>query len=168
MEIRRHLPCAVMTVGAMIAVWGSFRPWLVSGSAERSSYELLGLVDRLGFSRAGPFEWAVTAWPLMPLLLVTATVVTWWGRRVLGGVTAMLGGLYAAAVAITVQRAPGDGLIRPSNGTTVTLIGATLLLLAAVAVLAVSPAAAAPRRTPARSVGAPAPTTPAPSPSRPR
>lgn len=120
-----------MAAGAAVTVWGSFRPWLASGSAERSSYEVLGLVDRLGVARPGPLEWAVTVWPLMPLLVVAATALVWWGRPVLGSTIGLVAGAYAALVALAVGFAPGDGLVRSLPGTTVTLVGASVLLLGA-------------------------------------
>lgn len=126
-NLRRHLPCAVMTLGAVTAVWGSFRPWLASGSAERSSYELLGLVDRLGTSST-VLTWAVAAWPLMPLLVVTATVVVWWGRHAVGGVIGAIGGIYATLVSFGIRRAPDDGLIRSLPGASITLLGSAVFL----------------------------------------
>lgn len=158
-DVRRHLPCAVMTLGAAIAVWGSFRPWLASGSAERSSYELLGLVDRLGTSSTA-LTWAVAAWPLMPLLVVSATVVVWWGRHAVGGVIGTIGGVYATLVSFGIRQAPGDGLIRALPGASITLSGSAIFLgglLASIVVARVGVRAGATVRVPR----APAATRPA-------
>jgi hypothetical protein len=148
-EIRRHAPCAVMTIGTGVAVWGSFRPWLASGSVERSSYQLLGLVDRLGYATSGPMGWAVSSWPLMPLLVVSATVTAWWGRTRTAAILGAVGGLYAAAVSVGVHRAPGDGIVRPLSGASITLAGSAAILGGVVASLVLTPM----RR--------PSPTTPA-------
>ena len=57
-------------------------PWLRTGERRRSSYEMFGIVDRLGFSPTGPVGMAIRLWPLMPLLLAAlAAVAAWWGWR---------------------------------------------------------------------------------------
>jgi hypothetical protein len=136
MEIRRHLPCAVMTVGALVTVWGSFQPWLASGSAQRTSYQLFGLVDRLGYAESGPMGWAVSSWPVMPLLVVTATVAVWWRRWRIGVLLGTVGALLAAAVSVGVRRAPGDGLVRSLSGPSITLAGSVVMLAGIAATLA--------------------------------
>ena len=80
---RQLIGPVLMTIGAGVAVAGSFGDWLTSGTVGRSSYDILGLVDRLGFAPDGPVGWMVRAWPLMPLLLTAAVVAAWWGRRVI-------------------------------------------------------------------------------------
>ena len=116
---------------------GSFLPWLASGTADRSSYDLLGVVDRLGFSPDGVVGWAVRLWPLLPLLLVVTVIshhvrtdVTWLPavRSASTAVTAC----YAGSVALAVRLAPDVGLFRPRIGPWVTLAGALLLALATV------------------------------------
>ncbi|CAN5617948.1 hypothetical protein BH23ACT3_BH23ACT3_01870 [soil metagenome] len=149
MEIRRHLPGAVMTVGAVVTVWGSFQPWLASGSAQRSSYQLLGLVDRLGYAASGPMGWAVSSWPVMPLLVVTATVAIWWGRVRTAALLGAVGALHAAAVSVGIRRAPGDGLVRTLSGASITLAGSAVILVGVAASLAL-----ARRPTPARAADA--------------
>ena len=54
-------------IGASIALVGTFLPWLASGAVDRSSYELLDIVERLGFSPDGLVGLALTVWPLAPL-----------------------------------------------------------------------------------------------------
>lgn len=119
-------------MGAVVALIGSFLPWLASGSTSRSSYDLFGIVDRLGFSPDGVVGWAIRLWPLLPLLLV-ATVVSHhvhldarWLPIVRSAATAATA-LYAGAVAIAVRLAPDIGLFRPRVGPWVTLAGAVLL-----------------------------------------
>lgn len=116
---------------------GSFLPWLASGTANRSSYDLLGIVDRLGFSPDGAVGWAVRLWPLLPLLLVVTVVshhiradATW--LPVVRSVSTALSALYAGAVALAVRLAPDVGLFRPRIGPWVTLAGAALLALSVV------------------------------------
>lgn len=116
---------------------GSFLPWLASGTAERSSYDLFGIVDRLGFSPSGLMGWAVRLWPLLPLLLVVTVVTHHLGSpgrwvSVVRWTSTALAALYAGAVAVAVRLAPDVGLFRPRIGLWVTLAGALLLALSAV------------------------------------
>jgi hypothetical protein len=119
---------AVTTIGALVTIIGSLCPWVGSGTVDRSSYEVIDLVDRLGFAESGPFGVALRAWPLMPLLVVTGTVAMWWRRRVAGPALSGTGAIYAAAVALTVRLAPSAGLLRIRYGWMVTLVGAVVLL----------------------------------------
>lgn len=116
---------------------GSFLPWLASGSAERSSYDLFGIVDRLGFSPDGAVGWAVRLWPLLPLLLVVTVVshhlrleATW--LPVVRSATTATAAVYAGAVAIAVRLAPDVGLFSARVGSWITLAGAALLTLSLV------------------------------------
>lgn len=127
----------VASAGAGVALIGSFLPWLASGSVSRSSYDLLGIVDRLGFSPDGVVGWAIRLWPLLPLLLVV-TVVSHHVHLDAGwlppvrSVTTAVTALYAGAVALAVRLAPDVGLFRPRLGPWVTLAGALLLTLSLV------------------------------------
>lgn len=124
-------------MGAGVVLVGSFLPWLASGSASRSSYDLFEIVDRLGFSPDGAVGWAVRLWPLLPLVLVV-TVVTHhlhldaaWFPLVRSATTAMAA-VYAGAVALAIHFAPEIGLFRLRLGPWVTLAGAALLALSLV------------------------------------
>ena len=101
---------------------------MASGSVDRSSYEVIDIVDRLGFAEEGPFELALRAWPLMPLLVVTGTVAMWWRRTVVGPTLAVIGGVYALSVALTIRLTAPTGLVRIRFGPTVTIVGASVLL----------------------------------------
>ena len=117
-----------MTAGAVGVIAGSLSPWLASGAADRTSYEVFDVIDRLGFARSGPFGLAIRAWAFVPMLLVAATVAAWWTRwrwaAALGGV----GGIYAFVVSVAVRRAPSTGLVHVLGGPTVTLVGAGCVL----------------------------------------
>lgn len=121
---------------------GSFLPWLASGTADRSSYELLGVIDRLGFSPDGVVGWAVRLWPLLPLLLVVTVVshhvhvdAGWLGT--VRSTSTALAALYAGSVALAVRLAPDVGLLRPRYGSWITLAGA--IVLATSLVLSIKP-----------------------------
>ena len=138
MIVRREIPLAVASIGALTTVVGSLSPWVASGTVDRSSYEIFQLVDRLGFAEDGPFGIAVRAWPLMPLLVVTGTVAMWWRRHVLGQALAATGALYALAVALAVRLSPSTGLVRIRIGPAVTIAGSSLLLVGTLVVLVVT------------------------------
>ncbi|HWM22962.1 MAG TPA: hypothetical protein VNO51_24940 [Ilumatobacteraceae bacterium] len=128
MIVRRDSAHVVLTIGALVTIIGSLCPWVASGSVDRSSYEVIDLVDRLGFAESGPVGVALRAWPLMPLLVVTGPVAMWWRRRVVGLALSVTGAVYAAAVALTVRLAPSTGLLRIRFGWIVTLAGAVVML----------------------------------------
>ncbi len=67
----------VITVGAALAIIGSFLPWIGTGASARSSYDVVDLVERLGFTPDGVMSWVLRVWPLAPLLLVLAAVAQW-------------------------------------------------------------------------------------------
>lgn len=128
----------IASAGAIVALIGSFLPWLASGTVSRSSYDLLGIVDRLGFSPDGVVGWAIRLWPLLPLLLVVTVVshhvhvdATW--LPVVRTTSTAVTALYAGAVALAVRLAPDIGLFSPRIGPWVTLLGAGLLALSLVA-----------------------------------
>ena len=127
----------IATAGAVVVLVGTFLPWLASGAADRSSYELLGVIERLGFSPDGWIGWAVRLWPLLPLLLVVTVVthhlrVTHGSVAVIRPATTALAALYAGSVALAVRLAPEVGLFRTRYGSWVTLAGALLLALSLV------------------------------------
>ncbi|HEX4981188.1 MAG TPA: hypothetical protein VFV63_05795, partial [Ilumatobacteraceae bacterium] len=112
MIVRREIPHTAVSVGALATVVGSLCPWVASGSVDRSSYEIIDLVDRLGFAEEGPLGIALQAWPLMPLLVVTGTVAMWWRRQIVGQALAVTGAVYALVVALAIRLAPPTGLVR--------------------------------------------------------
>ena len=124
-----------MTIGALTTVVGSLCPWVASGTVDRSSYEIIDMLDRLGFAEDGPFGFALRAWPLMPLLVVSGTVALWWRRNVVGPTLAVIGGVYAFSVALTIRLTAPTGLVRIRFGPVVTIVGASVLLVGTLAAL---------------------------------
>lgn len=117
---------------------GTFLTWVRSGAADRSSYDVFDLVDRLGFSEDGVVGWALRLWPLVPLLLVVAVVAGWWPSQSRTWVVARMAAtaaaaLYAGGVAIAVANAPEIGLFRRGPGPVVTVIGSVTMLAGAAA-----------------------------------
>jgi hypothetical protein len=135
---------------------GTFLTWLRSGAADRSSYDVFDLVDRLGFSEGGLVGWALRLWPLVPLMLVIAVIV-WWLPASGPGWTAtrvaltLVASIYAGGVALAVTNAPDVALFSVGPGPIVTLVGA-IVMLAGLGLAAVS----ATRRARAARPSAPA------------
>ena len=134
MSTPRRAGAAIITVGAGVALIGTFLTWVRSGSASRSSYDVFSLVERLGFSSSGIVGWALRLWPLVPLLLVLTVVCWWWpssgavwdmARLTLSAITV----LYAGGTGLAVATVPEVGLITIGAGPLVTIIGAGLIVL---------------------------------------
>lgn len=137
----RYVSPGLMTLGGAIAVGSSFAVWLRTGAVHRSSYEILGLVDRLGFAPNGPIRTAVRAWPLMPLMMTASVVAAWWGLRHIAASLGIVGGLYAGAFGTAIAAtAPERDLISVSDAPIVTVAGAALLIVGSVLAVALRPA----------------------------
>ncbi len=119
----------MFTGAGTVVLVGVFGPWLRSGSSTRSSFELLDLVERLGFAPDGPFGVAVRGWPLVPLLVVAATVACWAGRTTASVRLGFIGGLYVAGVAYGVRNAPDVGLVRTEWATDLSFVAGLGLVL---------------------------------------
>ena len=87
----RSIAIGAVTVGGVVSIVGMFAPWVRTGAASRSSFELADLVARLGYAPDGPIGLALRTWPMAPLSVVVAVVATWW-----------IGGRVAAAIAVVV------------------------------------------------------------------
>lgn len=128
----------MMTLGAAIALLATFLGWVRSGAVTRSSYEMLGLIERLGFAPDGIAELVIRAWPIVPLLLTSAVVAVWSGRRVAAAVLGIVGGLYAGSLGAVVAAAVPDARqVGVSAAPFVTAIGAGVLVLGSVLALVV-------------------------------
>ncbi|MDP9464178.1 MAG: hypothetical protein M3P52_06110 [Actinomycetota bacterium] len=117
----------VATFGAVVAVAGTFLPWLRSGTRRRSSYEIFSLVDRLGISRSSLVGWGLRLWPIVPFLLACAITLQWFPRKWATGTTAAAAVVYAGVVSAAVRSAPSTSLIKVEFGPLVTLLGAITL-----------------------------------------
>jgi len=133
-SIGRHAGVMVVTGGAAVALTGTFLTWVRSGSADRTSYEVFGLVDRLGFSPNGVVGIALRAWPLVPLLLTLAVAAHWWSvdhplsLAARAGLT-VVAAAYPAAIGLTVANAPEISLFDVGPGPAVTVTGCAMMLL---------------------------------------
>ena len=125
-----------MAVGAAVVVIGTLLPWVRTGGRRRNSYDLLVLVERLGFTPDGATATALRWWPLLPVLVVAAVVAAWWGWLRVGGATGLVAAGYAGTISVLVVRG-GSALVRMQAGTTVTIIGAVALAAGSIAALAI-------------------------------
>jgi hypothetical protein len=134
---RRAPAVVMMAAGGVVMIVGSLVPWVRSGGARRNSYDLLSLVERLGFAPNGPAETALRWWPLIPLLAAVAVVATWWGWPHAGGVVGVVAAVYGGGVGFAVSRADED-LVRVEAGPAATFVGALMLAVGSVAAIVLS------------------------------
>lgn len=129
----RHRPTALAayTVAGATVVLATFLPWLRSGTTSRSSYELLGLLSRLGIAPDGPVSVMVRWWPLVPLVVTLAVVLAWWRRWVASLVAAVVAVLYAGGVGGALVVRSRDTGIAVGPGASVCAIGSVAFLLTA-------------------------------------
>jgi hypothetical protein len=121
-----------MAAGGVLALVGSFLPWVRTGSRSRNSFDVLRVLGRLGIADDGSAATAIRWWPLVPLLAVGAIVAVWWGWGRAGGVVGVVAAVYAGAMSIVVPAAPGAELVEVGAGPAVTGVGAVVLLVGAV------------------------------------
>jgi len=126
---RRSISLGAVTVGGVVSIVGMFGPWVRTGSASRSSFELADVVVRLGYARGGPVGLALRTWPLAPLSVVIAVVATWWiGGRVAAGIAVVVG-LVVGLVGAAVWSAPDSVLQGSRWGCLVTALGAAVMVV---------------------------------------
>lgn len=108
-----------MVVGTLCVAAAGFLPWGASGRRERSSYELIGVLDRLevldGAAAAG-----ARAWYLAPLVAGATLLAAGLGRVALTRVLAAAVAAGGAALALATKRSP----LLDRAGTSVTLVAA--------------------------------------------
>lgn len=128
----RHRPSALgaYTASGAVVVVATFLPWLRSGDTSRSSYELLGLLDRLDIAPDGPVSAMVRWWPMVPLIVTTAVVLAWWQRWALS--------LLGAVVAVVYAGGVGGVLALRAHDTPITLGPGPVVCAAASAVFLVT------------------------------
>jgi hypothetical protein len=113
----------VATVGAIVALVGTFQPWVRSGQRQRSSYQIFSLLDRLGISRSSVVGWGLRLWPVVPFLLALAITLLWFAPRWLAGTIVVVAVVYAGVVSVAVRTARPISLITVERGPLITLVG---------------------------------------------
>lgn len=123
---------AVVTLGGVLMMVGTFLPWLRSGTRDRASYTIFDLVERLGFAPGGVVAWSLRLWPLVPLLLVAVVTTAWavatgHARWAAALALSTLTVVWVGGTAVAVLAAPDIALFRVGVGPTVTLAGAVVI-----------------------------------------
>ena len=126
--LRNRIGQAIATVGGLVALVGTFLPWLRSGTRGRSSYEIFSLVDRLGISQSSVVGWGLRLWPVVPFLVVLAVTLEWFARKWITTAVVVVAVVYAGVVSAAVSWASSSSsLITIESGPVVTLVGVVIL-----------------------------------------
>jgi hypothetical protein len=125
-------------IGLITAVTGMFLPWLRSGSVMRDSFEVVGVIQTLGFLRGDALEALIYVWfALIPVITLSIAAYALGARRV-GATFALLPTIIIGTIAggARVEADSGAGSVGiTATGPTVCLIGAALALVAALGTL---------------------------------
>jgi len=132
--------CLIGGAGLALVVLGSFLPWVISGNVRRSSYQILGVVGRLGIGDGGALTVLLRVWPFIGVLCVVpvlaAAIRLWRTSGVLAIVIGLLSGLLSFGLLIFVAGRGGSILRIDPVGPSVMAAGAVLLICAASAMFA--------------------------------
>jgi hypothetical protein len=127
------LAAGVAVLGVVLVVVGSLLPWVRTGRRRRSSYDLIGLADRLGVLPAGAAGVLARAWVLAPLLAGATVAAVALHRRTVAGVLAVVTGLYAVVLGALVWTSPlateAGVAVSVSGGIVAGLGGGALIVL---------------------------------------
>ncbi|MET0865521.1 MAG: hypothetical protein ABWZ98_14410, partial [Nakamurella sp.] len=130
----RPVVCLIGAAGLVFVVLGSFLPWVISGEVRRSSYQIAGVVGRLGIGEGGLLAVLLGAWPFIGVLCtapVLAAAFRWW--RTAGSIGVLIGlisGLLSFGLLIFVATRGGAILRVDPIGPSVMAAGAVLLICA--------------------------------------
>jgi hypothetical protein len=136
LQVPAMLCPGVAAVGVVVALTGTFLPWLRSGVVMRDSYQEAAALHVLVGGTAGGL---LTVWPVVIPAWALCVALHALGLRQASAVLGCLLGVLTAAVAgvVLAQGARPGALIGPvTSGPSVTLVGAVLVLVGAVGVVA--------------------------------
>jgi len=129
--------CLLGGAGLLLVVLGSFLPWVISGNVRRSSYQITGVVGRLGIGDGGALALLIDAWPFVGVLcvvpLLAAAVRYWRTAGVLVILIGLLSGVLSFGLLFLVAGRGGAILRMDPIGPSVMAAGAVLLVCAAAA-----------------------------------
>lgn len=129
--MRRLSSTLLVVVGALIVVVGGFLPWGASGRAERNSYALVGVADRLEVVD-GVAAGVARLWYLSPLVAAAVWLAASLGRHRTAALLAGVLGAGGLALAVAVRASPV--LDRP--GVYVTICGVGVIAVGLVLAVA--------------------------------
>ena len=99
--------CLIAGSGLALVIAGSFLPWVISGEVRRSSYAILGIVNRLGVAGDGALGVLIANWPLVGVLCMAPVVIAclrWWRTAgVLAVLVALATGLLSFGILIAAR-----------------------------------------------------------------
>jgi hypothetical protein len=124
----RTAPRVALLTGGLIALAGSFLPWVISGLARRNSYAAVQSARRIGVVPDGPWQALLLSWFLLPFAVAVVAFALAIGHRRLAVTAGLLAGLGSLGFAIVVLIAP----VQAGPGPFVTIIGGAALVTAAV------------------------------------
>ena len=116
------------TVGAVLAIVGSFGPWVSSLGVTANSWDLRDLVLGSGFGENGAFDLAVTLWVVVPVVLGAAVLAAWLGRAGISSAFGAVGALFAGIVALAVLLAPDAEVYTVEWGVPLTFVACLVVL----------------------------------------
>jgi hypothetical protein len=126
--------CLFGGAGLLLVVLGSFLPWVISGNVRRSSYQIVGVVGRLGIGDGGALAGLIGAWPFIGVLCVVpvvAVAIRWWrSAAVIGIGIGLISGALSFGLLILVAGRGGAILRLDPVGPSVMAAGAVLLVCA--------------------------------------
>lgn len=121
------------SVTGSVLLLATFLPWVHSGSSSRSSYDLLGLLDRLDVAGDGVAAGLIRWWPLVPLLVTSAVVLGWWQLHGWALLVALVATVYVVGVASVLIVASGRTGVDLGLGVWLATATGALFVVAAVA-----------------------------------
>jgi hypothetical protein len=128
----RVVSCLIGGVGLILVIVGSFLPWVISGTVRRSSYAIVGIVDRLGVAGDGVVGTLVASWPFVGVLCMTPVVAAclrWWRTAgLLGVVIGLAAAVLSFGILVLTARSSGLSVRLDPIGPAVMAAGSILLI----------------------------------------
>jgi hypothetical protein len=124
--------CLIGGIGLTLVIVGSFLPWVISGTVRRSSYAIVGVVDRLGIAGDGIVAILVASWPFVGVLCMTpviAACLRWWRTSgLLGALVGLAAGVFSFGIVLVTAGTSGLSVRLDPIGPAVMAAGSILLL----------------------------------------
>lgn len=128
-RLATHWLAAGVGVGLVVAMVGTFLPWLQSGAVGRNSYAADGAIRRI-LQLDGVVGALLAAWPFLGVVCASAVALLVLGYVRTGATLAVLGALAAGTVSIAVLASSGSTLIHAAtSGPVSTLTGSSVVLV---------------------------------------
>lgn len=106
---RVHVAAGVALSGLLIIVIGSFLPWIKSGAVQRDSFEIVGVIDRLGPQDNAILAFALSGWIAVPPACVLAIGLYVLGLARTAAACAITVSVVAGTVGLAIYVVGGDG-----------------------------------------------------------